>query len=59
MGAWRDRLRGTAYLITGGSDAAPTRRLGRLWLVTALMLAVIFDAWLFTIMPRWAPGTDL
>jgi hypothetical protein len=59
MGAWRDRLRGTAHLITGDSEAAPTRRLGRLWLATALMLAVIFDAWLFTIMPHWAPGTDL
>jgi Glycosyltransferase family 87 len=59
VGAWRDRLRNTAYLTTGDSEAAPTRRLGRLWLVTALMLAVIFDAWLVTIMPHWAPGTDL
>lgn len=38
-------------------EAFATRK--RLWLAAALMLAVIFDAWLVTVMPQWTPGTDL
>ena len=39
------------------TSALATRK--QLWLAATLMLAVIFDAWLVTLMPQWTPGTDL
>jgi hypothetical protein len=41
------------------TDAEDAQRRKHLALAAALMLAVIFDAWLVTVMPHWAPGTDL
>jgi hypothetical protein len=52
-------LHGTAILTTEGGEGSRARSLRQVWPAMALMLAVIVDAWLLTIMPHWAPGTDL